>query len=797
MSQPKDRFQEALRLFDNKEYQKCKEACSKIYEKNPKDERALSLKGLSMYYLNEKEEGKKCINSALKLNMKSSIAWHFYALFLKEDGNYSQALKCYLQANKNDSSNYIVIRDLSYLQLYLRQLNSFVDSSRKAIECRPGLMLNWVTFAFSNSLIGNFQSAISALESVEKMNFGNLKTQEIHEIKVFISLLKNKQKHFVEAMDYLIHFKDSFIDKITLYENIVKNALLCKNYKIAFDYCKKVLLINSENINYYIWYFIIQINDDKFKPEKYDDLLSLTEDNEFINKLYNILISDLKPKNPKSKIIQKLELAFSTGETFKQLFEEYFLKQIEITIPSFFKNVKFIYQLQPYKIKIIEEILTLYLNNIESKNKVTEKLNNSANISWVYFYLSDHYLFLGENEKSLNYINKAIEITKSVVEFYMLKSKIFKHSYMLNLCLLSYDKARNLDFGDRYLNAKYAKINCRLCNVEESLNIMNEFVKDPLIEENVDYFQCLWYEYECGKSYLQKKQIINSHFLFKSILGTFTSIVSDQADFYNFCLRRYMITDLYRTIHYLDTISKNKYVYDTIQKLDYIYNYVDFNKENIEKNLTEEFEEMKKKSSFNKYKFTSVKDLLNDIENDLYGMLKKLQNITENKFAHFACVKYFLKKEKILMALKSLFYLSKYKNNFYYVISLKIFKEYISDKKFPDEYNEKIEEAKKENYSEWENNNKIEYLKEKIYFEKKMGEIIHDEQFINNIIDVEDKNVLRKTKGKIISELITFASLYLDDDGLKKLNEKMKEKMQLIGIDFGEENLTFYEDKKF
>ena len=78
-----------------------------------------------------------------------------------------------------------------------------------------------------------------------------------------------------------------------------------------------------------------------------------------------------------------------------------------------------------------------------------------------------------------------------------------------------------------------------------------------------------------------------------------------------------------------------------------------------------------------------------------------------------------------------------------------------------------------------------------------MGEIIHDEQFINNIIDVEDKNVLRKTKGKIISELITFASLYLDDDGLKKLNEKMQEKIQLIGIDFGEENLTFYEDKKF
>ena len=110
MSKQKDKFQEALKLFDNKQYEKCKETCNKILEKNEKEEKALALKGLSMYYLSQKEEGKKCINSALKINMKSAIAWHFYALFLKEDGNYSQALKCYIQANKNDPTNYNVIR---------------------------------------------------------------------------------------------------------------------------------------------------------------------------------------------------------------------------------------------------------------------------------------------------------------------------------------------------------------------------------------------------------------------------------------------------------------------------------------------------------------------------------------------------------------------------------------------------------------------------------------------------------------------------------------------------------------
>ena len=40
---------------------------------------------------------------------------------------------------------------------------------------------------------------------------------------------------------------------------------------------------------------------------------------------------------------------------------------------------------------------------------------------------------------------------------------------------------------------------------------MNEFVKDPLIEENVDYFQCLWYEYECGNAFLQNKKSYLQH----------------------------------------------------------------------------------------------------------------------------------------------------------------------------------------------------------------------------------------------------------------------------------------------
>ena len=62
-------------------------------------------------------------------------------------------MKCYLQAMKNDPDNFNVIRDLSYLQLYLRQYNSFLDSAKKSVAVRSNLLINWATYSFANYLV--------------------------------------------------------------------------------------------------------------------------------------------------------------------------------------------------------------------------------------------------------------------------------------------------------------------------------------------------------------------------------------------------------------------------------------------------------------------------------------------------------------------------------------------------------------------------------------------------------------------------------------------------------------------
>ena len=114
-------------------------------------------------------------------------------------------------------------------------------------------------------------------------------------------------------------------------------------------------------------------------------------------------------------------------DDFKKLFSQYFLKSIKFNLPSFFNNIKFIYQYpqQKNKIQTIQDIVASNITEIESNNSVTKEIielnkdNSNLNIApvfiWVYYFSAQHYDILGESEKALDYINKAIKSTPSVV----------------------------------------------------------------------------------------------------------------------------------------------------------------------------------------------------------------------------------------------------------------------------------------------------------------------------------------------------------------------------------------------
>ena len=83
---------------------------------------------------------------------------------------------------------------------------------------------------------------------------------------------------------------------------------------------------------------------------------------------------------------------------------------------------------------------------------------------WMLYFVAQHFYFRRNFENALSYINQAIEHTPTVVDLYVLKAKIYKAEKTMAIF--------SKDSGD-----------------DAGLNVHD--------------MQCMWYESECGASYLR------------------------------------------------------------------------------------------------------------------------------------------------------------------------------------------------------------------------------------------------------------------------------------------------------
>ena len=766
----------------------------------------MALKGLSLLGLKDKENAEKLIKDSLKLGFKNAICWHFYAIFNKETKNYSQSIKCYLQSHKNDPENYNVLRDISYLQLFLGKFNDFAEFSKKALSLRPTLNSNWIAYAFSQYLIGDYDNALYLINKIEDMQKENIKKQEVNQIYLFkgeILLKLNKYDDCIKELTSNLDKKCT--DRNLFYSLIIKAAFLGKKNDIGIEYCNKGLLLNPEDVNYYIWYLSLKTNE---KIENYDNLIKLGNDESKSKIFYEILINEIKPQIKKSKVYDRLELALSSGETFIKLFNEYFLRNIKLNLISFFINVKFIYLHLEKKTEIISNILTKHLESIEKNNYLDLSLTNNEKISkineitWLYYYASQHYDYFKDLNKALKYINKAIKNIPSVVEFYMLKSKILKHLLLYEESSLSMKKAKELDLSDRYLNAKHAKTALRNDNIDESKSIMIEFVKDPLFEENMKRTQCMWYETECGYCYLKNNLILHSHRMFKNILMQVDNMFEDQNDFYNYSLRRYMINDFFALIKFMKKIYNGKYLLNSLFYLDIIKSLILKKKDekDFSLSLDKEYEEIKNNCGTVLYTYKDLDTLIKSIDDDIYNYSMKIQSITKCQRSHFICVKIFLIKNKPILALKSLkFLVNNFPNDFYSVEADKLFKQYLleNETKFDNDVKGFINENLPKNIGKYEEENKIKKLMNDLYSNNKYC----DEEGNKDLIKQFEDNITPKeifSNSSLLINLYTYIVVFTSSQFYKKFldNLKAKVKIEEITEEDIKGNLTFWEEKE-
>jgi tetratricopeptide (TPR) repeat protein len=176
---------------------------------------------------------------------------------------------------------------------------------------------------------------------------------------------------------------------------------------------------------------------------------------------------------------RKAPLDFLQADKFKASIDKYMQRAFRKGVPPLFKELKCLYK-DETKLKTIEELTLNYvqhLTNIKKFDPNSEETESPTSLLWVYYYLAQHFDYLNETERALEYINKAIDYAPTLVELYMIKGKIYKHAGNLYEAVKWLDEAQSLDTADRFINYKCSKYMLRADLIKESQEIAGKFTR--------------------------------------------------------------------------------------------------------------------------------------------------------------------------------------------------------------------------------------------------------------------------------------------------------------------------------
>ncbi len=257
----------------------------------------------------------------------------------------------------------------------------------------------------------------------------------------------------------------------------------------------------------------------------------------------------------------RLMLDFLHGDAFKEKLNEYARPLIIKGVPPMLLDLHKLYSDQN-KVKIIEDMITSMIAqmriNLTLSADEKEEEQDPTVFLWLLYYAAQHYLFVKDYEKALEFINEAIEHTPTVVELYMVKAQIYKNAGDIKNASVLYEEARKLDLADRFLNARSSRYLIRIDELKQAEETMLLFSKEGQ-ELNVHDMQCMWYESEVGLSYLRQKNYQLALKNFNYIEKHFDQIYEDQFDFHLYSIRKFTVGAYFEMIEMEDSVYKSKY----------------------------------------------------------------------------------------------------------------------------------------------------------------------------------------------------------------------------------------------
>ena len=159
-------FKKILKCYDYKQYKMGLKLAKQILS-NPETANhgeTLAMKGLILNCMGRKDEAYEYVRKGLRNDLTSHVCWHVYGLLQRSEHKYDEAIKCYRNALKYDKDSLTILRDLSLLQIQMRDLEGFRDTRYQVFSLSTAQRASWLGFAVAYHLLVDHTTALKILD---------------------------------------------------------------------------------------------------------------------------------------------------------------------------------------------------------------------------------------------------------------------------------------------------------------------------------------------------------------------------------------------------------------------------------------------------------------------------------------------------------------------------------------------------------------------------------------------------------------------------------------------------------
>uniref|UniRef100_A0A8C2IZM5 N(alpha)-acetyltransferase 15, NatA auxiliary subunit a n=1 Tax=Cyprinus carpio TaxID=7962 RepID=A0A8C2IZM5_CYPCA len=283
------------------------------------------MKGLTLNCLGRKEEAYDLVRRGLRNDLKSHVCWHVYGLLQRSDKKYDEAIKCYRNALKWDKDNLQILRDLSLLQIQMRDLEGYRETRYQLLQLRPAQRASWIGYAIAYHLLEDYEMAAKIVEEFRKtqQTSPDKVDYEYSELLLYQNQLLREAGLNKEALDHLTSYEKQICDKLAVEETRGELLLKLDRAGEATEVYHRLLERNPENWSYY------QGLEKALKPKSVEEKQKIYE--------------DAWVKYPKGLVPRRLPLSFLTGEKFRECLDRYLRMNFSKGCPPVFTTLKSLY----------------------------------------------------------------------------------------------------------------------------------------------------------------------------------------------------------------------------------------------------------------------------------------------------------------------------------------------------------------------------------------------------------------------------------------------------------------------